>query len=74
MSIVRKVDPAEAADWDLAPCVLDALLARNAGADSTGLTRIDRNRRRYFSINKYGGWGGANAAAEAGLQEQQPVA
>jgi len=44
MSTVRKVDPAEAADWDLdvAPFVLEAMLDRNAGADRTGLTRIDR--------------------------------
>jgi len=44
MSTVRKVDPAEAADWDLdlAPFVLEAMLDRNAGADRRGLTRIDR--------------------------------
>jgi hypothetical protein len=44
MFTVRKVDPAEAADWDLdlAPFVLEAMLDRNAGADRTGLTRIDR--------------------------------
>ena len=44
MSTVRKVDPAEAADWDLdfAPFVLEAMLDRNAGTDRTGLTRIDR--------------------------------
>src|SRR4051812_3070141 len=44
MSTVRKVDPAEAAGWDfdLAPFVLEAMLAQHAGADRTGLTRIDR--------------------------------
>ena len=44
MCTVRKVDPAEAADWDLdlAPFVLEAMLDRNAAADRTGLTRIDR--------------------------------
>jgi hypothetical protein len=44
MSTVRKVDPAEAADWDLdlAPFVLEAMLERNAGDDRVGLTRIDR--------------------------------
>ena len=156
MSIVRKVDPAEAANWDLdlAPFVLEAMLERNASVDRTGLTRIDRggadggehawrarvyhgnseshrqfadalyggtegalraalawrdtmrqqigkrpprpsrtrrlvkvddaahkligyyayaDRRRYFSISKYGGWAGAKAAAEAWLHEQKPV-
>ena len=154
MSTVRKVDPAEAADWDLdfAPFVLEAMLDRNAGTDRTGLTRIDRSgadggehawrarvyhgnseshrqfadalcggtegalraavawrdamrqqvgqrpprpsrtwrlvkvddpahkligyyayadRRRYFSINKYGGWDGAQAAAESWLYERK---
>jgi hypothetical protein len=157
MFSVRKVDPAEAAGWDLdlAPFVLEAMLARNAGADRTGLTRIDRGgaaggehawrarvyhgngeshrqfadtlyggtegalraavdwrdsmrqqigqrpprpgrtwrlvkvddpahkligyyayaeRRRYFSIRKYGGWAGAQSAAEAWLREQRPSA
>ena len=156
MSTVRKVDPAEAADWDLdlAPFVLEAILERNAGADRTGLTRIDRggaaggehawrarvyhgnseshrqfadtlcggtegalraalawrdamrqqigqrpprpgrawrlvkvddpahkligfyayaDRRRYFSIGKYGGCDGAQAAAEAWLRERKPA-
>ena len=154
MSTVRKVDPAEAADWDLdlAPFVLEAMLERNAGVDRTGLTRIDRggadggehawrarvyhgnseshrqfadalyggtegalqaalawrdtmrqqigkrpprpgrtwrlvkvdasahkligyyayaDRRRYFSISKYGGWAGTKAVAEAWLHEQK---
>ncbi|MEO7912532.1 MAG: hypothetical protein ABIV47_23025 [Roseiflexaceae bacterium] len=45
MSTVRKVDPAEAAGWDLdlAPFVLETMLARNAGTERTGLTRIDRS-------------------------------
>ena len=154
MSTVRKVDPAEAADWDLdfAPFVLEAMLDRNAGTDRTGLTRIDRSgadggehawrarvyhgnseshrqfadalcggteaalraalawrdamrqqigqrpprpsrtwrlvrvddpahkligyyayadRRRYYSISKYGGWGGAQAAAESWLHARK---
>ena len=39
----RKRAPAQATDWDLdfAPFVLEALLDRHAGADRTGLTRID---------------------------------
>jgi hypothetical protein len=154
MSTVRKVNPAEAADWDLelAPFVLEAMLDRNAGQDRIGLTRIDRpganggehawrarvyhgnreshrqfadslyggteaalraaidwrdimrrqigerpprpgrawrlvkvddvehkligyyayaDRRRYFSISKHGGWGGAMVAAEAWLRERK---
>ncbi|MBK9709757.1 MAG: hypothetical protein IPO81_00235 [Kouleothrix sp.] len=44
MPTLRKLSPDEIADDDLelAPFALDALLARIAGADRTGLTRIDR--------------------------------
>lgn len=44
MPTIRKISPADSTDWELdfAPFVLDALLARVAGADRTGLTRIDR--------------------------------
>jgi len=44
MPTLKKIAPDQIGDWDLeiAPFVLEAMLDRNAGADRTGLTRIDR--------------------------------
>jgi hypothetical protein len=43
MPTVRKISPEQAAEWelDLAPFVLEAMIARIAGDDRVGLTRLD---------------------------------